>query len=183
VGRRPLHGRRGANFVLLYAALRRLANPFRDEEFRLYLVLLVLGTAALVARLAARGTYEGEEALRHAAFQAASMMTTTGYASADFAEWPVFTGMVLVALMFVGGSAGSAAGAIKVVRLLVLTRVLRRELDQTVRREAIVPLRLNGAVLDERTISRDQGVRDAGDVPARHPRSSCRRHPRPRNAS
>jgi trk system potassium uptake protein TrkH len=80
------------------------------------------------------------------------MMTTTGFASADFNEWPVFAGMVLVALMFVGGSAGSTAGAIKVVRLLVLTRVLRRELDQTVHPEVVVPIRVNGVNVDERTV-------------------------------
>ena len=79
-------------------------------------------------------------------------MTTTGFASADFNEWPIFAAMVLVGLMFIGGSAGSTAGAIKVVRLLILARVLRRELDQTVHRGAVVPLRFNGIVLDERTV-------------------------------
>lgn len=142
----------GANFALLYAIVRRAANPFRDEEFRLYLILLLVGAAALVAKLVEVGLYEGEEAIRQAVFQSVSMMTTTGYASADFNEWPVFAGMVLVALMFVGGSAGSTAGAIKVVRVLVLRRILRRELDQTVHREVVVPIRVNGSILDERTV-------------------------------
>jgi trk system potassium uptake protein len=142
----------GANFALLYAVVRRAANPFRDEEFRLYLILLLAATAALVAKLVEQGLYEGEEAVRQAAFQAVSIMTTTGYASADFSAWPVFAGIVLVALMFVGGSAGSTAGAIKVVRILVLRRILRRELDQTVHREVVVPIRVNGSILDERTV-------------------------------
>jgi trk/ktr system potassium uptake protein len=142
----------GANFALLYRAFRRLANPFRDEEFRLYLAILLLASAALVAKLIGRGIYEGEEAVRHAVFQVSSMMTTTGYASADFNEWPIFAVMVLVGLMFIGGSAGSTAGAIKVVRVLMLGRILRRDFDQTVHREAIVPLRLNGAVVEERTV-------------------------------
>jgi trk system potassium uptake protein len=79
-------------------------------------------------------------------------MTTTEFASADFNQWPIVGGMVLVALMLVGGSAGSTAGGIKVVRLLVLTKMLRRELDQTLHREAVVPIRLNGVPLDERTV-------------------------------
>jgi trk system potassium uptake protein TrkH len=142
----------GANFALLYRAFRRLGNPFRDEEFRLYLAILVLASAALVAKLIGRGIYEGEEAVRHAVFQVSSMMTTTGFASADFNEWPIFAAMILVALMFVGGSAGSTAGAIKVVRILILGRILRRDLDQTVHREAIVPIRMNGTVIEERTV-------------------------------
>jgi trk system potassium uptake protein TrkH len=90
--------------------------------------------------------------VRHSVFQVVSMMTTTGYASTDFNLWPIFATLVLVLLMLVGGSAGSTAGAIKVVRVLLLAKILRRELDQTVHREAVVPVRLNGAVLDERTV-------------------------------
>ena len=142
----------GMNFALIYRTLRRQGHPGRDEEFRLYTLLLVLAASLLVAKLVGRGIYEGEEAVRHAAFQAVSVMTTTGYASADFNEWPIFAGMVLVGLMFVGGSAGSTAGAIKVVRLLVLGRLLGRELDQTVHREAVVTVRFNGAVVHERTV-------------------------------
>jgi trk system potassium uptake protein len=142
----------GVNFALIYLALRRLGNPFRDQEFRLYLFLIALAAAALVAKLIGRGVYEGEEAVRAAVFQTVSIMTTTGFASVDFNLWPIFATMILVALMLVGGSAGSTAGGLKVVRLLVLGKILRRDLDQTVHREAIVPLRLNGSVLDERTV-------------------------------
>jgi trk system potassium uptake protein len=142
----------GANFALIYAALRRIGNPLRDQEFRLYLILLALASGAVVAKLLGRGVYEGEEAVRHAVFQVASMMTTTGFASADFSLWPIFATMILVALMLIGGSAGSTAGAIKVVRILVLAKILRRDLDQTVHHEAIVPVRLNGLALEERTV-------------------------------
>jgi trk system potassium uptake protein TrkH len=79
-------------------------------------------------------------------------MTTTGYASADFTLWTSLTSMTLVAVMLIGGCAGSTAGAIKVVRWLLLAKLLRRELDQTLHREAVVPLRLNGRVVDERTL-------------------------------
>lgn len=142
----------GANFALMFRALRRQGHPGRDEEFRLYVAILLLAAIAIGAKLVVRGLYEGEEVVRHAVFQAVSMMTTTGFASADFNEWPIFAGMILVALMVVGGSAGSTAGAVKVVRVLVLGKLLRRELRQTVHPEAVVPIRLNGAPLDERTV-------------------------------
>ncbi|MGI8607143.1 MAG: TrkH family potassium uptake protein [Gaiellaceae bacterium] len=142
----------GVNFALMYRAVLRQGRPWRDEELRLYVFLLLGASVVLFAKLVGREIYEGEEAVRHSVFQTVSIMTTTGYASADFNEWPIFAGMVLVALMLIGGSAGSTAGAIKVVRLLVLTRILRRELDQTVHREAVVPIRFNGSALDERTV-------------------------------
>jgi trk system potassium uptake protein TrkH len=142
----------GANFVLMLRTLRRRANPARDEEFRLYVAILAVATLAIFLKLLARDLYAGDEALRHAFVQVSSMMTTTGFASADFNEWPIFAAMVLIALMFVGGSAASTSGAIKVVRHLVLLRFLRRELDQTVHQDAVVPLRLNGRVLQERTV-------------------------------
>ncbi len=144
----------GVNFALMFRTLvRRTPRAFaRDEEFRLYLALLAVASLVLAAKLAGRGIYEGEEAVRHAVFQAVSIMTTTGYASADFNEWPIFASMILVALMFVGGSAASTAGSTKVVRVLLLGRLLRRDLDQTVHSEAVVPVRFNGAVVSERTV-------------------------------
>ena len=142
----------GVNFALIYRALRRHAGTWRDEELRLYVALLVVASAAVLVKLLTRDVYEGEEAVRQSVFQVVSMMTTTGFASADFNAWPIFTGLVLVMLMVIGGSAGSTAGAIKVVRVLLLGRILRRELDQTVHREAVVPIRFNGVVLDERTV-------------------------------
>jgi trk system potassium uptake protein TrkH len=147
----------GANFALLYKAFvrRRPAALARDEEFRLYLGLLLLGSAVLLAILWNAGLYEGEEALRHAVFQTVSTMTTTGFASADFNAWlavaPI-AAMAIVALMFPGGSAGSTAGSIKVVRHLVIGRVLRRELDQTVHPEYVAPIRVNRLVVEERTV-------------------------------
>ena len=142
----------GVNFALIYRALRRHAGVWRDEELRFYLALLAVASAAVLAKLLQRDVYEGEEAVRQSVFQVVSMMTTTGFASADFNAWPIFTGLVLVLLMVIGGSAGSTAGAIKVVRVLLLGRILRRELDQTVHREAVVPIRFNGVALDERTV-------------------------------
>jgi trk system potassium uptake protein TrkH len=147
----------GANFALMYRAfVRRQPSALgRDEEFRLYLILLALGSTVLAIELWAEGLAAGEEAVRHAVFQATSIMTTTGYANTDFNEWVLaapLAALVLVALMFPGGSAGSTSGSIKVVRHLLIGRILRRELDQTVHPEVVSPIRLNRTVIDERTL-------------------------------
>ena len=93
--------------------------------------MLALGSIVIAVQLLADGIATGEAGVRHAVFQAVSIMTTTGFASTDFATWPVLASMTLVGLMFVGGSAGSTAGSVKVVRHLLLGKILRRELDQT----------------------------------------------------
>lgn len=90
--------------------------------------------------------------MREAVFQAVSIMTTTGFATADYTEWSALASMTLLLLMFAGASAGSTGGAIKVVRHLLIWRILRRELDQTVHREIVQPVRLNGTPVDERAL-------------------------------
>jgi trk system potassium uptake protein TrkH len=144
----------GANFALMYRAfVRRQPRVLvRDEEFRLYVVLVIGASATVAAMLWGYGIAEGEAAVRNAAFQAVSIMTTTGMASADFALWPPVLLLALFALMFVGGSAGSTGGSIKIVRHLLLGKVLRREIDQTLSPEVVMPIRLNGVPVDERTI-------------------------------
>ena len=144
----------GANFALMYRALLRRKPMLvaRDEEFRLYVLVLVVASAVVVLELWTEGFQRGEAAVRHGAFQVVSMMTTTGYASTDFATWSLLAGVVLLGLMLVGGSAGSTAGAIKVVRHLLVGKLLRRELRQTVHPELVASVHYNRQVVDERTL-------------------------------
>ncbi|MBA2384654.1 MAG: TrkH family potassium uptake protein [Actinobacteria bacterium] len=144
----------GANFALLYLAFaRRQPKAFgRDEEFRLYIGILALAATVIAIEIWTEGIASGEAAIRHAVFQTVSLMTTTGFATVDFATWPTLTAMTLVGLMFIGGSAGSTSGSVKVVRHVLLGKILRRELDQTVHLELVVPVRLNRGVVDERTL-------------------------------
>jgi trk system potassium uptake protein len=144
----------GINFALLYRAFVRRqpeAMP-RDEEFRLYIAVLVIASVVLAAELWTEGIQGGEAAVRHSVFQAASIMTTTGFATVDYALWPTLALMTLVGLMFAGASAGSTSGSVKIVRHLLLGKVLRRELSQTVHPELVVPVRLNRVVVDERAL-------------------------------
>ena len=144
----------GVNYALLYAALvrRRPRALLRDEELRVYVALLALGARARHGRALERGLASGERAIRDGVFQSASIMTTTGFGSSTSSGWPTLALMTLVALMFVGACAGSTSGSIKVVRHLLLGKSLRRELRQTVHPEEVVPIRLNGRPLDERTL-------------------------------
>jgi trk system potassium uptake protein TrkH len=144
----------GVNYALLYRVfVRREPRVLsRDEEFRLYLAVLVLAAVVIVAELWSEGVAHGEAAIRHGVFQAASVMTTTGFATVDYAGWPTLALMTLVALMFAGASAGSTSGSVKIVRHLLLGKVLRRELAQTVHPELVVPVRMNRIVMDERAL-------------------------------
>lgn len=144
----------GTNYALMYIALarRRLRDFARDEEFRLYVGLLALSSTILVVELLREHIASGEEAVREAVFQTASIMTTTGFATADFTQWTVLAAVTIVGLMFFGPSAGSTGGSIKVVRHVLVGRILRRELTQSVHPELVVPIRLNRVLVDERTL-------------------------------
>jgi trk system potassium uptake protein TrkH len=144
----------GTNFALMYRALvrRRPALMARDEEFRLYVALFAGASLLLTFELLTEEVAGGAAAVRHGVFQAVSTITTTGYASTDYALWTPFAGVVIVGLMFFGGSAGSTSGSIKIVRHVLIGRILKRELDQTVHPELLAPVRLNRRVVDERTL-------------------------------
>ncbi|MDH4101777.1 MAG: TrkH family potassium uptake protein [Thermoleophilia bacterium] len=144
----------GVNFALLYRTFvrRRVRSALRDEELRLYAGLLVLGSGLLILQLLERELTGSDAAFRNGIFQAVSILTTTGFATVDFTGWTTLALMTIVALMFVGGSAGSTGGSIKVVRHLLLGRVLRRDLRTTVHPELVAPIRLNRIAVDERTL-------------------------------
>jgi len=152
----------GTNFALIWQALRGDTDAlFGDSEFRFYVGVVGTVTALLAGLLftgpmldVAVGPVAGnvEASLRHAAFQAASLITTTGYASMDFAEWGAASQYVLFLALFLGGSAGSTGGAVKMVRWLVILKSLKRELFVTIHPEAVKPVRLGGRALDEDAI-------------------------------
>jgi trk system potassium uptake protein TrkH len=144
----------GVNFALLYRVFvrRRVRSGLRDEELRLYLAFIVLGSALLILQLLERELAGSDAAFRNGVFQAVSILTTTGYSTVDFTGWTTLALLTIVALMFVGGSAGSTGGSIKVVRHLLVGRILRRELRTTVHPDLVAPIRLGGTPVDERTL-------------------------------
>jgi trk system potassium uptake protein len=144
----------GTNFALLYAGIigRQLGVFRRDEEFKVALALLAAASLVVIVGLVSQDVLEGEEAVRAGVFNTVSMMTTTGFANADFSQWTSLTAMVLFGVTLLGASAGSTSGSIKLIRHVVIAKMLRREIDQTLHPGVVVPLRVNGAVVDERAL-------------------------------
>jgi trk system potassium uptake protein TrkH len=144
----------GTNFALLFAAIvgRRPRALLRDEEARVGVVLLVCASAVVLVALLRADILSGEPAVRNAVFNTVTMMTTTGFASADFNQWTPLTSLVLFGVILIGASAGSTSGSIKLIRHIVIAKMLRREIDQTLHPEVVAPLRVSGAVVDERAL-------------------------------
>jgi trk system potassium uptake protein TrkH len=139
------------NFMLYAWALARRWNRWRqDEETRAFLWILAAASVLVAADLLHAGKAAGvEEGFRTAAFQVVSIMTTTGFATADFDKWPEFSRAMLVALMFIGGCAGSTAGGVKVVRAVAFCKTVRRQMIHSFRPAQIVPVRINGVPVSD----------------------------------
>ena len=142
------------SFVLLYFVLQGDFSRLREsDEFRFYVALLAFFAATVAAVLALDGTFQTTEAtVRHAVFQVVSILTTTGYASADFNLWSPAAKHVLFVSMFVGGMAGSTTCSIKALRWLVVLKAFRRDLFTAAHPSVVRPVRLSGSVVDENTI-------------------------------
>jgi len=143
----------GVNFSCYYLLLlRQFKSVFRDEELRLYFGIVLGSIVLIVWNL--WGYYGSlEETVRHAAFQVASIMTTTGFATTDFDLWPSFSKTLLLCLMVVGASAGSTGGGLKVARLLLLLKGARRNIRQTLNPRKVEVVRNNGNVVDEKILA------------------------------
>lgn len=142
----------GVNFSCYYLLLiRQFKNVFRDEELRMYLGVAA-GSIVLIA-LNLKDYYATMgETVRHAAFQVVSVMTTTGFATADFDLWPGLSKAVLLCLMIIGASAGSTGGGFKCGRALLVLKSLRRSVRQVVHPQKIQAVRMNGQPVDEKVL-------------------------------
>lgn len=145
------------NFSLYFAlARRKFATVLGDAELRTYLI--ILGAASLVVAVSLVGrpleltTGATEpasiaDAIRHGAFNTVSISTTTGFCTADYNDWPFLAQAMLVLLMFIGGSAGSTSGGIKVIRLWIALKILLAEIEQAFRPQVVRPVRLGNHVI------------------------------------
>jgi len=144
------------SFVLMYFVLRGNIQRLRDsEEFHFYLGTIVVFSGLVVGILTLTGNPTGEgfnETFRQSLFNVVSIVTTTGYANADFDQWPAFATFLLFVCMFFGGMAGSTTCSIKSFRWVVIFKTFRRDLFTVIHPEAIRPIRLSGSPVDEKTI-------------------------------
>jgi trk system potassium uptake protein TrkH len=148
----------GVNFSL-YANIWRgggrwsgthgIRNVLRDPELRVYLGLALVATFLLSAVLMGQTSATPAEAFKLASFQAVSMQTTTGFATANFDAWPSFARLLLVLLMFVGGCAGSTGGSMKVVRFMIMGKLAVVQVLRFFRPRQVSSVRVGSDVVDE----------------------------------
>ncbi len=136
----------GMSFALHYRGLRKPTEYSRDAELKIYGA--VIAAASVVAIIGIWGGGVGRT-VRDGVFTVVSIVTTTGYATADFSLWPGALGIMVVGLMFVGGMAGSTAGAVKTYRIGVLTRASLADIRRVIHPHGVFPVRLGGKKVPE----------------------------------
>ena len=151
----------GVNFSCYYLILlRQFRSVIKDEELRLYFG--IVGVSILLITWNIAGMYDTVgEGLRHAAFQVASIISTTGYSTVNFDLWPTFSKGILTILMITGACAGSTCGGMKCARILLLFKGLRRNIRQMVHPNRVEVVRVNGRAVDEKVMSGVNGYLSA----------------------
>ena len=153
----------GTNFALFYLILkksgvphdnknwfRRLYPLINDPEWKTFLGILLIAFTALTISLMVRGTYTHlATAIRHTSFVTVSIMTTTGFGTEDFSQWGEFSKGLFLLLMFIGGSAGSTSGGMKVLRFLLFFKVIRYEIERAFRPNVVRTVRIGGEPVDD----------------------------------
>lgn len=141
----------GVNFNLYFLILiGRVRSVLKSEELRAYFLIVIAAIAMVTANIS--NLFDNfADALRNASFQVASIITTTGYATADFDLWPGSSKMVLLLLMFIGGCAGSTAGGIKVSRIFMMFKTIGNNLRKALHPRAVTTVRFEGKTVDETT--------------------------------
>ena len=142
----------GVNFGLYYLMLMRSYKKVtRNEELRLYIGIFVISTG-IISFFILKDYAGASDSIRHAAFQVASIMTTTGFATTDFNKWPEFCRALLVLLMIIGASAGSTGGGVKCSRVLILFKNLKQELRRLLHPNTVSCIRMDGEVVPPETV-------------------------------
>ncbi len=144
----------GVNFGIYYLCIMRSFKKIRqNDEIRAYLILVLLASAAITLYILPMYRGDAAEASRHAFFQVASIISTTGFASADFNLWPTACKTILIVLMFVGACAGSTAGGVKVSRLVILAKSLRQNLKKLLHPNTVSKVHMDGDAVSDSTVN------------------------------
>ena len=139
------------NFALYFLVQKRVWEALKSDELRFFLIVVALATVGIAVDILPQyGSIL--QSLRYSFFQVASIISTTGFATADYVLWPHLSQYILILLMFCGACAGSTGGGVKCSRMLVLLRTIRREIHQIVHPRSVEVVRLEGKVVDEDTL-------------------------------
>jgi trk system potassium uptake protein TrkH len=143
----------GMNFSLYYDMYKgKWKEVFKNRELRLYLGIIVAAVIAITINTNMTFYHNWFEAFKHSLFQVTSLMTTTGYTTFDYEQWSTFSQGILFLLMFVGGSAGSTGGSIKVIRILGLIKLIRREVTKILHPRAVVSVKFGDQAASDDTL-------------------------------
>jgi trk system potassium uptake protein TrkH len=148
----------GANFNLHYFFLKGRWTVYgRDSEFRFYggVVLLALGLIVLIRFMG--GVVFSEDLFRSSLFHTVSLLTTTGFISADYERWPLATHIILLFLMFIGGCTSSTGGAIKNIRIQILLKQIVSELKKLFHPHGVFPIKIGNKPIPDTTVSNVMG--------------------------
>lgn len=139
----------GTNFTMAYFGFHgQFRKVFKNEEFRFYLTFCIAASVIIGLIIFSLGHDTFEKSIRDALFQVVSLVTTTGFVTHDYTSWTSFITIVFFLLMFAGGSAGSTAGGVKLVRHILLIKNSLQELKRILHPSAIIPVRLNGKAVN-----------------------------------
>ena len=141
----------GVNFNLYYyLMLRRIKAFFGDEELRAYVIIVLVSTGLIT--LNTLHLYQGvSKSVEMAFFQVSNIITTTGFGYGDITNWPLFSQFILLFLMGIGGSAGSTAGGLKVIRGLILSKIAKNQILSILSPHRVLTLHVNKTVIDKDT--------------------------------
>lgn len=145
----------GVNFSLYFLIFRKKYKDFlEDRELRLYLFFIFSAVVMIAVNLLM--TFKGDAfiSIRDSFFQVASIMTTTGFSTVDYEQWPSFSKLILFFLMFIGGSAGSTAGGMKVIRIMIILKLIKREVSKIFHPRALIPIKVGGKIVSNEVIAR-----------------------------
>lgn len=144
----------GTNFTLSYFALHLKFRPvFGNEEFRFYLTFIFIFTILITIILAVTVSQPVEKSFRQSLFQVVSIMTTTGFTTTDYLKWIPIGSVILFALMFFGGSAGSTGGSMKIIRIVMMLKNSFLELKRLIHPNAVIPVRLNAQAVSPQIVT------------------------------
>lgn len=142
----------GVNFKFYFLLImRKFKDAFMIEEVRWYTILYAIATILIAIDIFHLMGGVGES-LKHSAFQVATVMTTTGFATTDFNQWPIFSQTILVILMFVGACAGSTGGGMKISRFIIYIKSAQKEIASLLHPSSVKKIKMDGKVVDHETI-------------------------------
>ena len=143
----------GVNFNLYYLIfLRRFKAAVKSEEFHWYLGIIAFAVITIAINI--NSLYGSlHQALRHSFFSVSSIITTTGFGTMDFDQWPQYSRTILVLLMFIGACAGSTGGGLKVSRVMLLLRTAKRSMRRMIHSRSVESIRFDGRIMEEETLN------------------------------